>query len=113
MNWQFQTCLPFEESSCVPGLTGPCGSTPSWACSGTAPTCPPEGSSCEFEAGCAEAVVASCAPDELCTPECHPITKYSCELSCVAEKPPPCGQGVPENSASGYTGYCIRAQACQ
>jgi hypothetical protein len=107
---RFIGCTELEMSNCVPGTIGPCGMTPSWACSGGSATCPANGP-CNSVAGCIEAKPADC-PTSGCATECHAMTKYTCHQPCVSETPAPCTKGLAEASPDGYTGFCMREQVC-
>ncbi|MFO0569371.1 MAG: hypothetical protein U0263_27175 [Polyangiaceae bacterium] len=112
MNWQFVRCIERELSSCVPGMVGGCGQTPSWACNGGTPSC--DHDACNFVPGCYEALPTSCPPDALCASECHPITAGTCGPMCGPPIPiPACPEGYTQEYASGkLTGHCIQASAC-
>ncbi len=109
--WEFEACLPYDESNCAPGTVGTCGETPAWACQGGTPECGP--GSCSFEPGCVTMIYADCPPDALCPPECRAVTRDSCDGACAGGAPPSCPDGTtPETAGGKFTKYCLPEAVC-
>jgi hypothetical protein len=112
MDWRFFSCVDRELSNCVPGMVGPCGQTPEWACQGGRAEC--TDGPCQYTAGCFEAQPTSCPPGQTCAPECHAVTSETCGPICGPPIPMPMcpNGGVHEVQGGKYSGYCIDPSVC-
>lgn len=110
-SWKFFTCIDRELSSCVPGMTGPCGQTPGWACKGGTASC--ASSQCDAVPGCVAAQPFECPEDAPCVPECHSVSAGTCGPACEPGPIPICPPGASAEYAAGSpTGYCIPSSVC-
>jgi hypothetical protein len=110
-SWKFFACIDRELSSCVPGMTGPCGQTPAWACKGGTASC--ASSQCDAVPGCIAAQPINCPEDAPCVPECHSVSAATCGPACEPGPIPLCPPGATAEYAAGSpTGYCIPSTVC-